>query len=70
MFIDDDAPAGFDDDDLGLGTFDIGADVAFGEGGEAWAREAALEPQMRVYDAGMGEAERCEGGRSGDSERG
>lgn len=55
MMIDDDAPAGFDDDDLGLGAFDVGADVAFGEGGEAWAREAALEPQMRVYDAGLGE---------------
>ncbi|KAH7328764.1 condensin complex subunit 2/barren [Stachybotrys elegans] len=55
MFIDEDAPAGFDDDDLGLGAFDVAADVAFGEGGEAWAREAALEPQMRVYDAGIGE---------------
>ncbi|TWU76880.1 hypothetical protein ED733_006474 [Metarhizium rileyi] len=54
MLIDDDAPIGFDDDDLGLGSFDIGGDVAFGEGGEAWAREAALAPQMRIYDAGMG----------------
>jgi condensin complex subunit 2 len=53
MFIDEDHPAGFDDEDLGLGAFDLGADVAFGEGGEAWAREAALEPQMRVYDTGM-----------------
>ncbi|KAI9167004.1 Condensin complex subunit 2 [Paramyrothecium foliicola] len=55
MFIDDEAPPGFDDDDLGLGTFDLGPDVAFGEGGEAWAREAALEPQMRVFDAGLGD---------------
>ncbi|KAH7170697.1 condensin complex subunit 2/barren [Dactylonectria macrodidyma] len=55
LVIDGDAPAGFDDDDLGLGAFDAVADVAFGEGGEAWAREAALEPQMRVYDAGFGE---------------
>lgn len=55
LIIDGDAPAGFDDDDLGLGAFDVAADVAFGEGGEAWAREAALEPQMRVYDAGLGE---------------
>lgn len=54
MMIDGDAPMGFDDDDLGLGSFDIGGDVAFGEGGEAWAREAALEPQMRAYDAGFG----------------
>lgn len=55
MLIDDDAPIGFDDDDLGLGSFDIGGDVAFGEGGEAWARDAALAPQMRIYDGGMGE---------------
>lgn len=55
MLIDDDAPIGFDDDDLGLGSFDIGGDVAFGEGGEAWARDAALAPQMRIYDAGMDE---------------
>ncbi|KAF4974962.1 hypothetical protein FZEAL_8194 [Fusarium zealandicum] len=55
LMIDGDAPAGFDDDDLGLGSFDVVDDVAFGEGGEAWAREAALEPQMRVYDAGLGE---------------
>jgi condensin complex subunit 2 len=54
MLIDGDAPAGFDDDELGLGSFDIGVDVAFGEGGDAWAREAALEPQMRAYDAGFG----------------
>ncbi|KAH7376103.1 condensin complex component cnd2 [Plectosphaerella cucumerina] len=55
MFIDGDNVAGFDDDDdLGLGAFDMDADVAFGEGGEAWAREAALEPQMRVFDAGAG----------------
>lgn len=55
MLIDGDAPMGFDDDDLGLGSFDIGDDVAFGEGGEAWAREAALEPQMRMYESPMGE---------------
>ena len=54
MFIDEDNPLGFDDDD-GLGGFDLGGDVQFGEGGEAWAREAALEPQMRVYDAGHGD---------------
>lgn len=55
MFIDEENPLGFDDDGLGLGTFDMGGDVNFGEGGEAWAREAALEPQMmRVFDAGLG----------------
>ncbi|KAL2884840.1 Condensin complex subunit 2 [Ceratocystis lukuohia] len=52
MMIDDDNAAGFDDD-LGLGTFDLADDVAFGEGGEAWAREAALEPQMRVFSGNL-----------------
>ncbi|RCI15653.1 hypothetical protein L249_3582 [Ophiocordyceps polyrhachis-furcata BCC 54312] len=55
-----DAPASFEDDDddddnggLGLGALDMGEeDVAFGEGGEVWAREAALDPQMRVFDSG------------------
>jgi len=51
MFIDEDNPLGFDDTD-GLGAFDLGADVNFGEGGEAWAKEAALEPQMRVLSVG------------------
>ncbi|KAL2165161.1 hypothetical protein VTH06DRAFT_457 [Thermothelomyces fergusii] len=67
MFIDEENALGFDDED-GLGTFDMGADVEFGEGGEAWAREAALEPQMmRVYDAGrdMGDGAGADGEVSG-----
>ena len=64
MLIDDD-PVGFDDDDLGLGAFDIGGDVGFGEGGQAWAREAALEPQMRVFDTA-----RAVGGEDGDGGEG
>ncbi|KAI0136630.1 barren protein [Xylariales sp. AK1849] len=48
MFIDDDNPLGFDDM-TAMGGFD----VAFGEGGEAWAREAALAPQMRPYNVGL-----------------
>lgn len=50
ILLDDDNAAGFDDDDGGLGGFDVGVEAAFGEGGEAWAKEAALEPQMRVHD--------------------
>ncbi|KAI5861795.1 barren [Durotheca rogersii] len=50
MFIDEDNPVGFDDM-TNMGGFDVG-DIAFGEGGEAWAREAALEPQMRPYSVG------------------
>ncbi|KAF2212564.1 hypothetical protein CERZMDRAFT_58845 [Cercospora zeae-maydis SCOH1-5] len=50
-----DSPAAFgDDDDDGPLGFDMPADVGFGEGGEAWARDAALQPQMRVYDASAG----------------
>ncbi|KAL1880509.1 hypothetical protein VTK73DRAFT_5709 [Phialemonium thermophilum] len=55
MFIDEENPVGFDDTD-GLGAFDLGPDVNFGEGGEAWAKEAALQPQIkRVYDGGLGD---------------
>ena len=39
--------AGFDDDDGILGGFDLGGDAEFGEGGEAWAKTAAIEPQVR-----------------------
>ncbi|KAI0845116.1 barren [Daldinia vernicosa] len=59
MFIDDDNPAGFDDM-TAMGGFD----VAFGEGGEAWAREAALEPQMRPYTVGTDDG--MVGGDGGD----
>lgn len=53
IFLDDDNPAGFEDDDDGLlGNFEIPADAGFGEGGEAWARDAAIETRMRVHDAG------------------
>lgn len=54
MFLDDDNPPGFDDDDDGLfGNFDIPADTKFGEGGEAWARDAAIDSRNRVHDAGF-----------------
>lgn len=47
------AAFGGDDDDAAP-LFDMPADIGFGEGGEAWARDAALNPQMRVYDASAG----------------
>ncbi|CZR50911.1 related to condensin complex component cnd2 [Phialocephala subalpina] len=54
FYLDDDNAAGFDDDDGGmLSNFDIPADAGFGEGGEAWARDAAIETRMRVHDAGF-----------------
>lgn len=50
IFLDDDNAAGFDDDDDGvLVGFEVGADAVFGEGGEVWAKDAAIEPQMRVH---------------------
>jgi condensin complex subunit 2 len=63
MFIDDDNPLGFDDM-TAMGGFD----VAFGEGGEAWAREAALEPQMRPYNMGLEDG--MAGGDGGDGVEG
>lgn len=55
IYLDDENAAGFDDDDGVLGGFDLPADTGFGEGGEAWARDAAIEPQMRVHNGGFTE---------------
>ena len=52
-----------DDNDNDGGGFDLPPETGFGEGGEAWARDAALQPQMRVYDVSGGEGE--EGGEVG-----
>lgn len=53
IFLDDENPPGFEDDEDGLlGNFDLPADTGFGEGGEAWARDAAIEPRLRTHDAG------------------
>ena len=49
IFLDDDNAAGFDDDDEIAAGFEIGADAGFGEGGEIWAKDAAIEPQVRVH---------------------
>src|SRR2546423_579922 len=50
IFLDGTNAAGFDDDGDGglLGGLDLPPDTGFGEGGEAWAKEAALEPMLRV----------------------
>ena len=50
IFLDGTNAVGFDDDDDAglLGGFDLPPDTGFGEGGEAWAKEAALEPMFRV----------------------
>ena len=67
VIIDDDNAAGFDDDDVNLGGFDIPADVGFGEGGEAWAREAHIEPQIRPHDSNP-TGDENEGGEVGNFE--
>jgi condensin complex subunit 2 len=55
IFLDGTNAAGFDDDDDDggvLGGFDLPPHTGFGEGGEAWAKEAALEPMLRVSGTG------------------
>lgn len=49
IMLDDDNAVGFDDDDATLAGFDLSGDTGFGDGGEAWAREAALEPMLKVH---------------------
>ena len=55
IFLDGDNVAGFEDDDGILGGYEVGADAGFGEGGEAWAKDAAIEPQMYLGDIGFEE---------------
>lgn len=50
LFFDDNNDGGFNDDDDNLGGFEMGADVGFGEGGEAFAHELALIPNARVHN--------------------
>lgn len=55
IFLDGDNIAGFEDDDGVLGGFEIGAEAGFGEGGEAWAKNAVIEPQSHFGDIGFEE---------------
>ena len=57
VFLDDNNAGGFDDDDDNLGGFDMGADIGFGEGGEAFAQELALVPNARVHNNDVAEGE-------------
>ena len=54
IYVDEHNAAGFDDDDGALAGFDLAADAGFGEGGEAWARDAAIGPQLRIDDGNYG----------------
>jgi condensin complex subunit 2 len=63
LFLDDDNPMGFDDDDdMNMGGFELPPETGFGEGGEVWAREAMRDPQVRVH---MMEGEAPEDGEEG-----
>lgn len=55
IFLDGDNVAGFEDDDGVLGGFEVGTEAGFGEGGEAWAKNALIEPQTRFGDGGYEE---------------
>lgn len=55
IFLDGDNIAGFEDDDGVLGGFAIGTEAGFGEGGEAWAKNAAMEVQTHFGDMGYEE---------------
>ncbi|EXJ96307.1 hypothetical protein A1O1_01433 [Capronia coronata CBS 617.96] len=54
IFLDGSNAMGFDDDDDDgglLGGFDVADNVGFGEGGEAWAKDAAVDAQTRLARA-------------------
>ena len=55
VFLDGDNVAGFEEDDEIFGGFDVAADAAFGEGGDAWVKGAAIEPELGVQDSQLNE---------------
>jgi condensin complex subunit 2 len=57
-----DGPPPFDNEDGMAINFDDDAEVGFGEGGEAWAKDAAIQPQMRTHNVA---ADGEEGGEVG-----
>ncbi|KAL8768109.1 MAG: hypothetical protein Q9209_005572 [Squamulea sp. 1 TL-2023] len=64
IVLDENHAADFGDDDNALlGRFDLVADAGFGEGGDAWAENAATEPRLRIHDRGYEEGAR-EGNRN------
>ena len=58
IMVDEDNAVGFDDDDdATLAGFDMAGDAGFGDGGEVWAREAALDPMLRANHSEQGDGE-------------
>lgn len=71
VFLDGDNVAGFEDDDGALGGIEIGAEAGFGDGGETWAKNAAMKVHTHLGDAGftvggIGEGQAGEGVGVGD----
>ena len=70
IFLDGDNVAGFEDDDGVLGGFEVGAEAGFGDGGEAWAKNAAIEPHTHfgdiAFEGGVDEDRAGEGVGVGD----
>ncbi|KAF9883191.1 hypothetical protein FE257_003878 [Aspergillus nanangensis] len=64
IMLDDDNAVGFDDDDGTLAGFDLSGDTGFGDGGEAWAREAALEPMLKIHRVDLDGEENPDGEES------
>ena len=52
IFLDGDNVVGFEDDGM-LGELDVGIDAGFGEGGDAWAKNAAIDHQTGVGNVGL-----------------
>ena len=61
IFLEGDNIAGFEDDDGILGGLELGADAGFGEGGDAWAKNAAIAPQIYTQDLCFAEEDIGEG---------
>ena len=70
VFLDGDNVAGFEEDDGVLSGFETGAEAGFGEGGEAWAKNAAIEVETHFEDIDfegvINEGKAEEGARVGD----
>lgn len=65
IVLDDGMAAGFDDDEDGLGGFELPPDTGFGEGGEAWARDASIVLHVPVGAHGEGAENDHENGDEG-----
>ena len=64
IFLDDDNAIGFEDENEPPDNFQSGLYAGFGEGGDAWARDVKLEPQLRTGNPDSG-ADLAQAGESG-----